>query len=255
MSRFRASRGLDPVARPIVVEVLGLAGSGKSTLVKELSAQDSSMEELPLPDVRRWKDAPFFVSNCMAVLPDYLKLKRRSPSSMGLAELAQMALLIGWRKRLPRPARDRSICLIDQGPVFMIASSRTFGPAAFAGAVSDIWWEKVFRCWASTIDCIVWLDAEDDVLLNRVRQRERWHTLDQTSDFDAMAWMRSFRAAFRSTVADFGEFGKEPELLVFDSGPGAIQDLTQVVRRELKRWRAEHLEVAPLDSPWNLKGN
>ena len=44
----------------VVVEVLGLAGSGKTTLVRRLTQADRRFAELILPDSRRLRDAPFF---------------------------------------------------------------------------------------------------------------------------------------------------------------------------------------------------
>jgi hypothetical protein len=222
-----------PDRRPLVVEVVGLAGTGKSTLVSLLAKEDDRFCRLAQPSTRRLSSIPFYVKNVVAVLPTFIRMQWSDSPRPGVPELSQMALLAGWRGRLPKTCRPHAVILFDQGPVYMMSFLRAFGPAAFRTAPAEAWLRKMYGRWARSIDYVVWLDADDAVLCRRVRERDRWHPLDEMTDEDARAWMGLFRQTFRDVIAALAEFEGKPKVLTFDAGPERIGRLSNDVRSTL----------------------
>ena len=57
------------------------------------------------------------------------------------------------------------------------------------------------NAWSATMSLVIWLDAPDSMLLERIRSRDRAHPCKEMSDGDASAWLGRYRAGFESSLA------------------------------------------------------
>lgn len=111
------------------------------------------------------------------------------------AETKQMLYLHGMADVLDRQRTNNSAVLIDQGPIYYLTNLTEFGPGRLVDKRYDDWWSDIFARWANAIDVIVWLDAPNHVLLPRVCDRYKWHTLKGASQNQAAEHLERHRNA------------------------------------------------------------
>lgn len=188
---------------PLVVEVMGPAGTGKTTLSRALRKRDSRIA----PDINRclskFDKIPFVVGNTLLLLLTYLRRYRRS-RWFDRRETRSMAYLQAGLRLLKRDTLDNDkVIVLDHGPIYRLAFLREFGPAITASPAYQRWWADLLKRWIANIDMVVWLDAPDAILLERIRARDSWHAVKGKSDLEACEILRRYRAAFEQTFAEF----------------------------------------------------
>jgi broad-specificity NMP kinase len=158
---------------PVTVEILGPPGSGKSTLVDALQA--SSLEIVPVSIYwRRLENLSVGVRSAVALIP--IILSRLSGQALSAKHVVWMIRLeaadaIFQRKGLTRP----SIALFDQGPVFTMVRLQKLALRAAEGSRLRRWWEIKLDEWAQALDLVIFLDAPNEVLIERIRRRTKSH--------------------------------------------------------------------------------
>jgi hypothetical protein len=98
------------------------------------------------------------------------------------------------RRELRRHGAEEVI-VFDEGPVFALAWLRGFGHPVMRHAVTEQWWRTTFQEWAGVVGTLVVLDAPDELLSGRIRNRPEDHEVKQASDPEIAAWMARFRQA------------------------------------------------------------
>lgn len=179
-----------------LIEIAGPAGCGKTTLVDALTARIPTR-----PGVTECGRSCVPVAlRLMPLLPvGYLwteLLHGRFPRDT----LRSMVYLEAWLlDRSRSESGDALPTLYDHGPFFRLATLELFGPRGGAGL--DRWWGSMREAWSDAMTLVVWLDAPDEVLLERIRTRDRDHACKQMSDAAARTWLGRYRAGFESALA------------------------------------------------------
>lgn len=192
---------------PLVVELAGPAGSGKSTVVSVISARHpvrlgvtACDRACILPAVR-----------LALLLPPGFLLTEIRRGELPPVTLRSMIYVERWLKQVSATrGGEISAVLYDHGPFFRLATIEAFGPPRSARL--DAWWRSMREAWSTAIDLVVWLDADDPVLLERIRDRAREHPARQMGDAEAVAWIRRYRRGFESALAVVAR--RRPEDLV-----------------------------------------
>jgi len=203
-----------------VVEIVGPAGAGKSTLYQALRGRNGLRLD-NFPDVRRLVNLPFFLWNGARVIGSLREL-----GGLSRRELAWMAILRGWPVLLQKS--DSRVTVLDQGPVYLLTELREFGPASLRTSAAEALWRDLSACWSQTLSLIVWLDADDADLLERVRAREKAHIVKDASDEETLSFLNRYRAAYERVMADL-----RVPVLRFNSSRMTTEQIAEHLLREL----------------------
>ena len=208
-SRLREGRKKVP---PLIVELVGVAGVGKTTVAGLLCQRSSAVLPVEMPLYRNIWQMPFFVRNTCLSLPWFVKLAQQRKSGwLSRREMAWAVILEGWPRALKeRSSNGETVLLLDQGPVFLLAKLGEFGPGVLASYVAQNWWSRQYRQCAGAIDMVIWLDAPDEVCAERIRRREKWHEVKDAPDEIIIEFERRYRMAYERVIAQLTGAGKGP---------------------------------------------
>ena len=221
----------------MVVELVGPAGAGKSTLAQNVHRADSGVHVgfslWGLPRTRLVRGALALVPTIVVAAVRKRRLRWR--------EIAQMIRLDALRRVLGRAkSRGRGqqrIILLDEGPVFGIS----WLDLAFAQRgvkAPEQWRRRALAKWARLLDSVIFVDAQDRKLAGRIRTRSKRHRMAKGSDVAIRRFANGFRSAFDNVIAELGGSGR----LVVDQvrTDGRLEQSTQRLRAKLARHRNGH---------------
>ena len=180
------------MSRPLVVELVGPPGAGKSAVARLLAARDPGVVAgLGVDAVPR----RLLVRGALDTLGTLAGLPWAE--SRQAIRLAALHRFVG-NGHAPR-AR---VLLLEDGPVLVLSWLDVFRPEAARRPSYRAWRERAARAWATTLGAIVYLDAADDVLVERIRTRAKPHPVKNASDRTAREFIASFRNAFQRVIAE-----------------------------------------------------
>ena len=183
--------------RPLVAELVGPAGTGKSALSQCLARRPGVMRASVWNLPRGW-----WLFNAVGSLPTLLALCART-RPLPWEELRQLVRLRTLRQVLERrPVQHVPLVVLDEGPVFALAWLRLFGRQRRRGDALAPWWQRALQEWAAALDIVVLVNAPDAVLLERIRAREKPHRVKHRTDAEIGAFLAAYRDAFDDVIAD-----------------------------------------------------
>jgi deoxyadenosine/deoxycytidine kinase len=216
----------------VVVEIIGPAGAGKSTLFDALGKKITEIHCEFLPPVWSITYLPFFIKNFFLLLPTLLSV--HGDRGLSRRELAWMAILNGWPGILERRINQGfKVILLDQGPIFLIAILAGFGPKSLHEAKVNDWWERIIDRWAQTLDIIVWLDSSNEILTRRIRERERDHLVKEKSNREIQEFIVKYRMLYEGVTKQIIAKNPNLRLIRIDTGQYAINEIINKIRSEI----------------------
>jgi deoxyadenosine/deoxycytidine kinase len=218
---------------PRIVEIVGPAGVGKSTLCNVLSQSRDSVHLGDFPDARKISYAPFFVENCIRIFPSLFSLPRHTGRKLTRREFAWLAILYGWPTVLQKELKNNKSIILDQGPVYLLAETNELGPEYLKRPNAEEFWRNLYSRWAGTLDMIVWLDAPDAELLKRIRSREKAHVVKNESVETTFEFLAGYRKAFERIISDLSTNHNNLQVLRFDTGQKSPQEIANQILFEL----------------------
>jgi hypothetical protein len=192
------SSRLVPQNYPHIIELAGVAGAGKSTLLKALQKKNSHIKPFPYPAKVIY--IPFLFRIFLTWLPVHLKNYRNS-RWFTLQEIRNMAYLDTLLSSIhSKPRNKENIYVLDPGSVHWLSSLQAFGPQITRYPLYQSWWKNKLEQWSSGLDAIIWLDAPEDVCLQRVLSRDEWHEIKEMDIEDAKAEVRCYRDYYEQII-------------------------------------------------------
>jgi hypothetical protein len=233
MNNVRGSDGKQ-LEKARVVEIVGPAGAGKTTLYQMLDCRPEFVRLGNFPDVRKTADAPFYILNGLQLIPRLLPLYRSDSRQLTRREFAWMTILYGWPALLGRESNDdEKVIVLDQGPVYLLAEMRVFGPEYLRHKPAERLWQDLFRRWVETLDVIVWLDAADEVLLDRIRTRLQEHVVKDQPVTVVYEFLERYRAEYELILAVLTAKKASLKILRFDTERQQPRDILEQFLAEL----------------------
>jgi broad-specificity NMP kinase len=202
---------------PRIVEIVGPAGAGKTTLCKVLSQGNEFIHPGNFPDVRKVSAAPFFIWNGLQIYSALLGLPQHNSRKLTRREFAWLSILYGWPQVLQKEMKNKKIIILDQGPVYLLTEIFEFGPEYLAEQKAKSLWRNLYTRWADTLDTIVWLDAPDTDLLNRIRSRDKEHVVKNISVEATVELFIRYRNAYEWIISSLSAYQPNLKILWFDT--------------------------------------
>lgn len=213
---------------PLIVELVGLAGAGKTTLARALAQRDRKIMIAADLGLRRIGHIPIFVAHAHFLLPVFLRPCRTS-RWFTWDEIKAMVYLKGWARLLRQQASNNdSVVLLDHGPVFKLATLNAFGPERLKSRGFEAWWHSMFEQWASTLDIVIWLNAPDSILLRRINARTQQHAVKGKSELEAHRFAIRYQTSYEQILAKLKAYGG-PALHQFDTSQASVEQVVDEV--------------------------
>jgi thymidylate kinase len=214
---------------PLIVEIAGLAGAGKTTLARLMSQRYENILIGPEIELRKINHIPAFVLQSPLLLPVLLQ---RLPASRWYTwdEIKYMTYLNGWTRMLSGLTENRNIViLLDHGPVFKLATLNAFGPERLKHQAAENWWNRMFDQWARTLDIVIWLDAPENVLNDRINNRDQKHAVKGKSEKEAIGFLDLYRESYEQILTSLKTHNQGPAFFQFDTSSNPIEKVLDEV--------------------------
>ena len=218
-----------------LVEIIGPAGAGKTTLFNMLKEYKDKFFLSNFPNVRSILNFPFFLYFGLQLIPILFRLNKATKLQLSRQEFVWMTILYGWPIAIRKDINRRSqVIVLEQGPVYLMAELMEFGPSILRAEGSELFWQVLYRRWALTLNRIVWLDTTDINLLERIRTRDKAHILKNESDSNAYDLLARYRKAFDYIISKLESNSSELQILRFDTSKLQPDEIVDCLFSELR---------------------
>lgn len=198
------------------IEIVGIAGAGKSTLTRALAQRYPRCTVADSLHTRVAAHWPYVAHSLPRVLPLLARTARQRPM-LSWEELKFVVYVSEWTRYLrSRPEHRSVVTVLDQGPIFALARLLWSGKPVTSSEWFQSWLSEMVGRWSLELDAIVVLQAPDEVLLERINRRDRLHDVKGKSTSDALRLLESHRSAY-TRVLDAFDRREGPRALRFDS--------------------------------------
>jgi hypothetical protein len=177
--------------QPIIIELVGIGGAGKSSLRRVLKEINPRIQLVGPPNKLYY--LPFLLSKVLKWRIIHLCRYRHS-RWFNLQETRLLFYLGTWLPYLQRKAKKENIIIIlDPGPVYWLSALREFGPDIVRSPFFLFWWREALVLWAGALSLLIYLDAPNELLLERILSRAEWHEAKQQTKNDALNYFSRYR--------------------------------------------------------------
>jgi hypothetical protein len=228
-----------PPVRLRLVELMGPAGAGKSTVFQSLLARDQTI--LVRPALRHTGYAGIVAVNLTKATATLIR--RRAFDREDFKDQIQVMMYLQALPRvLPRlGSPGNSAIVFDQGPLFLLTRHN------FMDERLVTWWNRMVDTWAPLLDMVVCLDAPDALLRERINTREKWHALKGADGVSTLDVLRTSRRVYERTLEAVAARPCSPAILRFDTSTMSADEIAAAILAEIHcgTGRRPHTRVEP----------
>jgi energy-coupling factor transporter ATP-binding protein EcfA2 len=230
------------MAGPQVIELIGPAGVGKTGLLRIVAGL--------APGVRtglrfdRVRALPIVAWHAVTLMPATLDMLFTDARWMwaGLRHLWRLRAFPSLVERA-RGSGHQTI-LLDEGPVFSLGRLRVFQHAhEGSGWLARTWNAEVAR-WRNSLTGVVLLDADNEVLTQRIRNRAKHHPVKHGSDRQIFEFLDGYRAAYRDIATRLNADGRV-HIVELDTTTRPFEDVAVDIVTAMNAW-GHRPESAPV---------
>ena len=215
------------------IEILGVAGAGKSTLATRLAAEPG-FEIAPFIHARRPGDLLLIIRTIPRLLPILWTGLTHAPR-ISWPECKLLVYVTRWAPvlRRRRPQTDTAL-LLDQGPLYAIVRLMAEAKPFTEHRSFTSWKREMLERWSTELSDVIWLDAPDAVLWSRINQRDQGHRQKGGQTEAGHRFISRYRRAFESIVPIVEEKG-DVRTLRFDTSTTTVAQIVEGVRAARRR--------------------
>lgn len=224
---------------PRFIELIGPAGAGKSSFAEALVQTCEQVETGTPPYFRKYADLPFFIKNSVKFLPVFIQLlldpEQKNPTPR---QIIWMITLQGWHQNMNvKKTSSKEVTFLDQGPIFIMTDLYRFRCLNLHNKVIKKWWVEVIKNWARTLDMVVWLDSPNEILIERIRRRSKWHLMKNRNDADLAFFLEDYRNCFNRILSSLHLYNKNIRVIRFNTSRESMEGMVDrlLVELEIKK--------------------
>lgn len=190
----------------VVAEIVGPAGAGKSTLTQVLRQRDGTMRT----GLSVWGLPPMLLClNAVLSLPRFIGLYR-SRGRIRRHEVKLIVRLSALHQLLGRESsKNYRTLLLDEGTIFALVKLLAFSDSGKSNGNGngrsnplDAWTQSLLNRWARRLDAVIWLDAPDEVLAERIRSRGKAHRVKDKTDQEIYDFLARYRDSYERVISE-----------------------------------------------------
>jgi shikimate kinase len=216
-------------------EIVGIAGSGKTTLARELENRNNHFHLKVPPDWKQLKSFPFYIKNSLSLAPVFASMVFGHHGQwLSLEELFWMIFLNGWHRQLIRLGSEKGKIVLDQGPVYMLSQMILCREGQMINSFFREWWKKILDKWRGVLKIIIWLDSSDTVLADRINRRRQNHLVKGASFRQMQDFLQRHRVALDMAIALLRADHCNPAIICFDTGQQSLDEIVDNLLREFR---------------------
>lgn len=216
---------------PLLVEVTGVAGAGKSTLV-DLLCRDAGFRRADSIHARDPGHLLHIARSIPRLLPILVRNLRPGPR-LSWADVKLLVYATGWHRVLARRAGSGGgVTLLDQGPIYALVRLTAKDARVTRSPRFRRLRDATLDAWAGRLGTVVWLDAEDAVLWRRINHRVQPHGTKGARAEVGRAFIVRYRELFEELLGRMQARGR-PRILRFDTGATPSERIAAQVREAL----------------------
>lgn len=183
-----------------VVEIVGPAGAGKTTISSALATYAPAVQRgLSL---RQWRFVPLYAAGAVSLLSSVHEGAQRGIRLTRQQLMTMLYLQVQLRAVQQASTRRKRVIVLDQGPVYKLADICDFALENRSQLGLERWWNGMMAQWAAQLSLIIVLDAADELLMERIDTRDKWHVIKAAPEAEASAYLARYRTAIQETVRE-----------------------------------------------------
>jgi hypothetical protein len=188
------------------VEIVGPAGAGKTALLRTLSREPHIRAGVRINRARYFLD---LVGHAVVLLPPALELLRQGPASLwsGMLHLVRLRTLPSVVAIAMADDAGR-VVLLDEGPMFSLGRLSVFQHANHGTSPLARQWRSELDRWTTLLDAVVWVDAADPVLIERIRTRRKSHRVKSGTSGEVVGFLDRYRQAYGEVLSALRASGR-----------------------------------------------
>lgn len=191
--------------RPTIIELVGPAGVGKTTLSEQLEATGVAVR-----GTMWYVPTPVLARSALRQMPTAFTLYRETGKFLW-SEVKHLARLDAlYASVRASRANGTRMVVLDEGPVYTFSWLQVIGHPRFRNASAPSFWGPTLQRWSRCLDAVVILDAPDHVLATRIRTREKPHPVKDSSFEEIAAFENAYRTATARVITDLQALGGPP---------------------------------------------
>ena len=214
------------------MEIAGVAGAGKSTLARAIRIAQPTCRFAGPFEVRKIGHLPFMLHNLPRLVP-IAAGNLRTGRSLTWTEIKLLVYTMEWPRYLARRKEYRdAVTFIDQGPTYALATLGVAEVPVVGCEPLGKWWSAAVKTWSTKLDAIVWLDAPDSVLWERINQREQPHLIKGQPVEVGYRFMATYRRCFDQVIESMA-LTDGPRILRYDTSTRSTEEILAEVSDQL----------------------
>lgn len=190
----------------LIAEIIGASGAGKSTLSDLLNKQSPQIRA----GITVWGlPRTLLMQIAISSFPTIARMvsedgKFSVNDSKQIVRLRAFYRHLIYKKNFLKQTKKSSsgknvdAMLLDEGVIFSLSKLRA-DHRSYKGFMQN-WEEETLDCWSDVLNMVIWLDAPNEVLIERVRTREKKHRMKFRSDQTINDFLTRYRKAYANIV-------------------------------------------------------